>query len=164
MSLWPDWCLPHSHPPFHEPLFPPLVWWIVANWNVSETSPFKKRKKKEETKSLGWFFYFVCHVCSCVNLHGRCRSVSPLRVPHIFIFFTISERKRNNSFIKKDVLWFRWFFIGKNYFRSFPFWSFPSVELIEERCNCVFSSLPSTFDSPPPLQLNHTKHVISMSF
>jgi hypothetical protein len=46
----------------HPPLFPPLVWWIVANWNVSETdqtSPPKKDRKQNH----GWFFSFFGVSC-----------------------------------------------------------------------------------------------------
>lgn len=110
-ALWPD----HTH----------LILDVVVAWLVPPTfsppthllsttrlmdrrqlerirnGPNSPEKKKDRKQNHGWFFFLflVCHVCSCVNLHGRCRSVSPLSVfPQSFnlIFFTISERKRKS--------------------------------------------------------------------
>jgi hypothetical protein len=51
----------------------------------------KKEEREMKKKNHGWLsFSFVCHVCSCVNLHGHCRSVLPSLNLSIF-------RKENNS-------------------------------------------------------------------
>jgi hypothetical protein len=59
----------------HPPLFPPLVWWIVANWNVSETDQTPPKKEKE-TKSRMIFFFFWCvmsvHVLICTAAAAQC--------------------------------------------------------------------------------------------